>query len=560
MFLGQTPRIPGCCDTWQHYWYIWWIKSVFSSGADLHPFFTDYMYFPTGTNLSFEGMYTRLLGSFLWPVLGGVTTYNLLYMSNFVLAAYAVFLLVTHLTGDRKAAIVSGVVYSFSAVHLQHVTYLNISTIHWLPFLVLCVLKTIDSPTAKKAILCAVLFLLVVWSSGYYAIAGSILLLLLFLRHFRRVATKSFAKYLLIFGWTSAVMIAPFVTLQLRESIAGQSFVRMSQFSRWFSTDVLALVTPPRYNPLYDQFVDGIYPRFLTPFPEWESYLGVLVILLAGVGIITARHRGALFWLLVMGVFMLITMGPYLQVLGKVYEGVKLPFFFAQDLPGFESMRSPKHLLTLVMLSLAVLSGYGAHYVFRRLLGGQAVLTYAALALIVAGLLFDAWGWPRSFPLSDATVPQFFKDISKDKSDPVILHIPIPNLQNPKPLYYQTVHVKRIIGGYEAEQRLLPVAENFIYENRFLRDIHIDIAAYKAFITPAEKSDASSLFEAYPEIRYVVLDKPYADWPGHKTPRLHTVDLYSPWLQSVFGDAIYEDDLIAVYGVSGGTPTAGLRP
>ena len=524
---------------------------MFSSGASLHPFFTDYMYYPTGTNLSFEGMYTRLLGSLFSPVLGGVPTYNLLYISNFILSAYAAFLLVTHLTGDRKAAIVSGVVYSFSAVHLQHVAYLNVSTIHWLPLLVLCVLKTIDSPTVRKAIACGVLFLLVALSSGYYAIAASILLFLLFLRHFKRVTTKSFAKYVLVFGWTSIVLVAPFVALQLRESIAGQSFVRMSQFSRYFSTDIVALVTPPRFNPLYDQFVDDIYPRFMAPFPEWESYLGVLVIALAVVGVIAARHRGALFWLLVMGVFLVITMGPYLQVLGKMYEEVKLPFYFLQNLPGFESMRSPKHLLTLVMLALAVLSGYGAQYVFSRLLGGRAMLTYAALSLIVVGLLFDTWGWPRSFPLSDASVPQFFKDLSRDKNDQAILHIPIPNLQNPKPLYYQTVHGKRIIGGYEAEQRLSPLAENFINENRFLSSIHIDTAAFKTSITREEKIAAISLFETYPEISYIVLDKPYSDWSRHKTSHMHTVDLYSPWLQSVFGDAIYEDDLIVVYRVDG---------
>ena len=49
----------------------------------------------------------------------------------------------------------------------------------------------------------------------------------------------------------------------------------------------------------------------------------------------------------------------------------------------------------------------------------------------------------------------------------------------------------------------------------------------------------------------MVLDKPYSDWPGHKTSRLPTVDLYSPWLQSVFGDSIYEDELIVVYWVGG---------
>ena len=83
----------------------------------------------------------------------------------------------------------------------------------------------------------------------------------------------------------------------------------------------------------------------------------------------------------------------------------------------------------------------------------------------------------------------------------VILHIPILNLQNPKPLYYQTVHGKRIIGGYEAEQRLLPVAEDLIMSSSFLRSIHIDAARHKTAITQEEASDALRLFEAYPRDR-----------------------------------------------------------
>ena len=350
-------------------------------------------------------------------------------------------------------------------------------------------------------------------------------------------------------------MIVPFISLHLRESFAGQSFVQMSQFSRWFSADALAFITPPRFNPLYDQFVDDIYPQFNAPFPEWESYLGGLVILLAVVGVITARHRAALFWLLVLVVFTMITMGPYLQIKGTVYEGVKLPFYFLQDLPGFESMRSPKHLLTLVMLALAVLAGYGAHFVFQRMLGSHTLVTHTALALIVALLLFDSWGWPRSFPLSDASVPQFYEELKKDKGEAVLLHIPIPSLENPKPLYYQTVHGKKMIGGYEAQQRLLPIAENFIIRNRFLNSIHINVAEHKTAITSEEASEALRLFEAYPEIGYVVLEKSYADWPNLKTLHLNSFDLYSPFFHTLFGRPIYDDDQIAVFEVGDGGST-----
>ena len=68
--------------------------------------------------------------------------------------------------------------------------------------------------------------------------------------------------------------------------------------------------------------MDGLYPRFLTIFPEWESYLGGLAVLLGAIGLFTARHRRMLFWVLVLAVFTIVSMGSHVQLLGKEFDAV----------------------------------------------------------------------------------------------------------------------------------------------------------------------------------------------------------------------------------------------
>ena len=330
----------------------------------------------------------------------------------------------------------------------------------------------------------------------------------------------------------------------------GEDFVKMSQWSRYFSADGLGLITPPSFNPLYEGLVDGLYPRFLTIFPEWESYLGGLAVLLGAIGLFTARHRRMLFWVLVLAVFTIVSMGSHVQLLGKEFEAVKLPCYFLKELPGFDSMRSPKNLLNVSMLAVAVLAGFGTHRLIQRGFSARTFLANIALSLIVVALLFDYWGWPRSLPISDASVPEFYRELGRDPGEVVVLNIPIPSLGNSKPLYYQTVHGKKMIGGYVTRQRLLPVAEQFINENKFLSSIEVYVAESKPAIEQDEISDALELLRTYPEIEYVVLAKKHAYIfeTEHYTP-LNSFHRYSPWLQSLFGQPMYEDGEIQVFKV-----------
>lgn len=543
LVFSISSRVAACCDVWYFYWHTWWTKEALL-GLRHNQFFTDRIFYPSGTNLPFESLSNSIFSALVSPIFGGVAAFNLLYLSSYVLGAFGTYLLVVRLTGDRRAGIVAGVVFAFSAVRSQNLQFTNMSAIQWLPLLALWVLKMIESPTTGRAVVCAVFFALAVLSSGYYGVSASILVVVLLAWNARRVVSFSFVKPLSVFFGVSAVALLPFTLPVIVESFSGDSFLRNSQFSRHFSADLVSFVLPSRFNPIYDSYVTDTYQRFITHFTESESYLGIVAVLLAALGAYRFGLRRTGPWVTVFILFAVLSLGPYLQFLGREFGAVPMPFAFLDDLPVFDAVRSPKRFLVAGMLGLAVLSGYGAHHLFSRNVTAWRIRPDVIVVVLVALVLTDYWGWPRSFVTSDATVPQFFRELSTEEGDIALLHIPVPNVANPKPMYYQTVHGKRLVGGYL--QRPSPHALRLMDENAFLKGAALPQVEPRSSITAQESRDAETLFISVPQLKYVVLSKSLPSFPT-----LTSFGVYDPWLRERFGAPVYEDALIAAWRVGG---------
>jgi hypothetical protein len=538
-----TSHIPLCCDSWLYYWYIWWTKKA-ALGLYAEQFYTDFMYYPIGANLSFEGLYNSMIGAAIWPVFGGVLSYNLLFLSTYVLGALGTYLLLLRLTGDSKAGIVAGVVFIFFPLRSEYLDFLNISTIQWIPFLALWFIKMVDEPTIKKALVAAVFFLLVVLSSGYYAVSSTFILAVIFLWNARKALNKDFAQAFGAFVVASLALALPFIYPALRESLSDDSVLKNTSFTPDFSADLLSFVVPPWMNPLYADYVRHIYELFKTHITEWDSYLGVITVALMLVGVFKIKARKTGMWVLIFFLFVIISLGPHLQILGKQFDDTQLPFYFLQQLPIIESMRSPKRFLVIAMLAAAVLAGFGAHYIFRRKITGR--WSGLAMMVVLIGLILtDYWGWPRSLITSDASCPPFFEGIARNEGDTAILHIPITNILNTQPLYYQTIHGKKIIGGYV--ERPFPEAKEYRErDNKFLAGLNLlGIREPKREITPEEERDAFKFFSEHPEVKYVVYMKKLFFHPN-----MRLFEVYRPWLDRHFGLPVYEDGLVAVHRVN----------
>jgi hypothetical protein len=341
--------------------------------------------------------------------------------------------------------------------------------------------------------------------------------------------------------------VLPFIYTALRDSLADYSVLKNSNLTYAFSADVFSFVVPPLGSPLYAEYVRHIYGLFKTQFTEWDSYLGIVTVALMLLAIFKVNVRKTSLWILMFCLFVIISLGPHLQILGKQFNDTTLPFYFLQDLPVIESMRSPKRFLVTAMLAVAVLAGFGSHYIFTKLTFTRKIMvdwSRLALMVVLVGLIMtDYWGWPRRLVTSDVSYPTYLEDIAREEGDIVTLSIPV---NNPQGLYYQTIHGKQMIGGYV--ERPLPEAVQQLKENKFLDSINLrkhtprkkNVTPRK--ITPEEEQGALELFRQYPELTYVIYMKKLFFYPNMKF-----LGAYRPWLERHFGAPVFEDDLVAVY-------------
>src|SRR5262245_5348167 len=153
--LHLTDGIPGDgFDGWQNYWNLWWVKQAHLVEG-VNPFFTHYLYPPTGASLLFHTL-NIFNGWWTLPIqlnAGLAVAYNSVVFFSFVMAGYGAYLLCLYTLsrfypGERPwrgAAFVGGVVFTMSPFHMAHLLgHMQVFSMIWPPFYVLWLLRTLD--------------------------------------------------------------------------------------------------------------------------------------------------------------------------------------------------------------------------------------------------------------------------------------------------------------------------------------------------------------------------------------------------------------------------------
>ena len=186
-----------------------------------------------------------------------------------------------------------------------------------------------------------------------------------------------------------------------------------------------------------------------TPFYLFFGGLAYLILVIYASLLLLAyyllRENRMDFWAISFLFFLIMSLGPYLHIFGQSEFGPGkvlffLPYtFFYYLAPLFSVFRTPARFIAMSFLSLSVISGYALKEIAKSY--GKRI--YLIVALLV---LFEAAVQPF---FATPSVPEIYKQISKDPGEYVILDVPV-SFSEPthKFLYYQTVHEKKIIGGY----------------------------------------------------------------------------------------------------------------
>ncbi len=538
-------KIPGDGgDSYHFLWFFWWFKKALLNLSS--PYYTTLIFYPTGINLAFSSLtpFNSILSIPLQMAFGLIIAYNILWITSFIVSGYGTFLLVRYLTGNKQAAFVSGIIFMFSPYHFAHALgHLNLTAIEWIPFYILYLFKIMQENKARNAIYAAFFLFLTALCEYYYLIYLLFFTMIFFFYYLlidkKNMFRKNILKRLFIMAVTFGLLFSPFAYPLFEELLTSRSsymYTEKSDFY-YFSADILAFFIPTQFHPIFKEFVSG-------GGAEFTVFAGYTVLFLSLFACIKIRTKEIRFWALSTIVFFIFSLGPILHINGVSYNFVKLPYSIIMNIPIISIARVPSRWDVLVMLSLAVLAGYGLNYILIKSEGkffNRISKKHILPILFACLILFEFLAIP--YPMTSGKVPEFYYKLKNDPEDNAILEVPGSIESSAHYMYYQTVHGKKIVNGYTS--RIPFEKQTFLRLTPFINQL--SFPSDNKIINKNITEIGQSILNHY-NIRYIILHE-------NSLPRDHII-FVDNLLKNISKKEpeIYKEDGLIVYTIEKSQP------
>jgi hypothetical protein len=553
-------------DGWQNYWNLWWVKQALLV-EQTNPFFTTYLDAPSGVSLLFH---TLNIFNGLWTLpiqlnWGLAVAYNSVVILSFVLAGFGGYLLaldtLTRVYPNgvalRPAAFIAGLIFTMSPFHMAHLLgHMQVFSMIWPPFYVLWLLRTLTPQkrpgipsrqwrNAAMCILFLVLATLVDWYHTLYLLFFTALVLVWVLwqnrnavgeRHQRLDLNPFFGPIIVVativlgFG----LLLSPLLVPMVQEASTRPDLDTGLDQNITLSADLVAFLLPSELHPVWGTWAKQIADNFTSTTSERLIFAGFTPLILTLIALVGGWRRSAVkFWVLIVGVFVILAIGPYLHVNGKIVTigswQLPMPYLLLYyTVPFINLTRSLSRYDLMVMLGIGVLSAIGL-----ALLTEKYRVKPAIILPVGAGLLICLEFLAAPFPVSSINIPQFYTNIAADIDDYTIAELPM-NWDRPTPLLHQTVHGKKLLTSYTSRDNPLELAwRTPVFQH--WQQLGPDI------IDQPIAEIAPTIFYDF-NLRYVVLDY----WQMPTGPER---DGTERWVQEVLTGTppVYEDGRLKVY-------------
>lgn len=526
-------------DAYNYVWSSWWFeKAVFI--LDQSPAEMDLIYFPIGAFHPKEiaSLYAKLVAVPLIHYFRAdpFIVYNLHLFAASILTMFFMAWLCFELTGSRAAALIGGIIFTFSANRTSHLLagHFTQSLTYFYPLLVLAILRMWQNPTLFGWLLFGIILALatLVDLVPLAFFIGPVLismLLFLLLTDRRRFLSKPFLRSLVPGLMLAIFLVVPFFYPMISSAAEGKLNWYEGAGVVEFSADALAFIIPTpdhslvRLWPALKNISDQIYTFGVSRF-EGTVYLGWIAILLALIGIIKCWEQKSeiKYWMTVAFAAVVLALGPWLRVGGRIVgypdQPLLMPYAALLYLPFMSWGRTPGRFGLTAIFAVAILSAFGAAWLFGHLRGkfSKVMLTGGLAALILFESL-TAYPWP----FNDRRVPEFYQGVAADERRVAFLDLPVMGYVPAKYyMLYQMVHGHAIVGGWR---------------DRRSHEVEDIMAEFEVLAEPG--GDIEALAEA--GIGYIVLHKQFL--------AVERLGWLKDHLNNEIGAAIYEDDSIVAY-------------
>lgn len=444
-------------DVWNHVWGYWWVAWSLEHGE--LPLHTTLLGWPGGGSLWFIDIFNAVLTLPVQWIAGPVAAYNAGIWFNLALCGFGAWALALRATRSTEGALLAGIAY-MTAPHLLAQVYNGISetvAAGWLPLAVLAIRDAAQEPTPRRGAVAGLAVAVTAVANWYYGLFAGIVLLGLLARaaycalrkrrRFRVRHLRAPALALIVGGAITALVAAvPFGLFALSMSAPDALVTRDPGFV-WMTlvmhnmTDVLALVHPGKF---YSPDLHAAYSEDLLVV----VYLGAALWVPALLPLATPAQREAEPWVLLLGAFVLLALGPFLYFDGhyvSVAGGwLPLPFLLLfQWFPMFSRISHAYRFAIGCTLALSVLVAFVVRVAPRFGIPAAAAALGIGIIRVVEALFFSPAVFP--LPVADVTIPAVYAHL--DGGAVIDLPITMPVLARSKLLVNQIVHQQPVPFG-----------------------------------------------------------------------------------------------------------------
>jgi hypothetical protein len=431
----------GRLDTNDGRWSIWvvsWVAHALTT--DPWQVFRANIFYPHANALAFsEGnLVEGLIGAPIWALTKNpYTTHNFVFLFAFAQSFVATYYLVRHLTGNRRAAVLAGIMFAYCPFAFARQAHIQLLMVGFLPWVMLAWHRFLDRSTIARAIELGVVMSLTGLACAYYGIfsGGMIAFASIWFAITRRLWKD--ARYVTGVATAAVVsvgLVAPFFLpyLQMQESTGFQR-----SLSGQYSANVGAWL-------ISSSWAHRWWAPYLTA-PSEVLFPGILAVVLGiwGAALVlrkvdrsTILDRDVAIYYTGLAIFTLwLTFGPAAGLYTLLYYTV----------PVFSFLRAPSRAGIVVTLCLVVLAAPALIVLMRRRATNAA---FAALFVLVVADLYRAPLRMREAP----PLPHAYRTLSGLPKAPVI-ELPywsdsISFHRHAEYMLTSTAHWQPLINGY----------------------------------------------------------------------------------------------------------------
>jgi hypothetical protein len=450
-------------DGLQNAWNIWWVNKSITELFQ-NPFYTDYLYYPSGTHLWGHtlSIYNGAIAIPLLAFLKLNQAYNLIVILTFILSGLFTMYLSFYLTRSYWGSFWSGYFFSFTGYRFAHLQgHLNLLSTQFIPLFLLSFILFVKKPSYKNSLLMSVSLFFSLTADLFYgficlllALTGVFYLLIIKLKKNNIKKTYSyFIDFLKIYKKQIIFLI---VTTLLTSAIFVGSFFKniihdpletKSNTTTKYSLDVLS---PFIYGGAsrFREFTSWHWKKFEN-IADSSVYPGNLLIVIFFVCFIFRKKIsnlnpketfGIYFWITLFVLFFLLSLGTVIKFNANDFEIIYTPYYILKKIiPVLEISRAPIRYFLVSVLSLSIVFAYFYRYLSNSSCSCKKIIIYLFVIVGIVELL------PAKIYTTEADVFPEYLNIVKEDND-----FNIVDKVNGKTetLYYQTFHEKKIPSGY----------------------------------------------------------------------------------------------------------------